>query len=594
MSNSDNTTGLMSGGMESWKMMTALFQMMLCIGSDGDILPHYRYASDIRDVTGFQDICMLDWSDIVLSAAASCLEMYLAITSKVLRVGDIPTVQYLVDCAVFHHVRLSRLFKSLQMSTTEKKKKRSSDGKRLLLVPWEKAVGGNKCHLLRQHVVECKLWMGANPRQIDTELSEGFHKETVKKVFIQSSKRHGKRQFEMATTLSRKQVLTHLLTTVNLERVTGGKRNRGNIEQGRDASPTPAARGYKFTSESTPFAKFDRWTPDEDDERMTLSGNVAELQQAQRSGQDLYLPDEDRVCFFHPCISEEILHNNVSAFYANHDSLPDMQDVEVFAIQSVKIADAGQAEWKALCKPAKVMSEDDYYDDREQNFSGAFCNIGDSETFVRILGIILFTGMEQQEDGHWETANYYTAFVQPFEQREGRESVQTYLPFPVMYPEFGDCDDEGPGRRQMFQYYFEDMDGLLGPSAIIRMAESICRRNAEGEVLDVDVLESEIMFANRESVPPFLVIDLRRFDWPKDESWDSTSYATGLVKHPNAVERVIDLYPPLSTLSKMQIEFELEDDGPEIETVADSLGAAHLSDYHEEDRETFNFLLADL
>ena len=148
------------------------------------------------------------------------------------------------------------------------------------------------------------------------------------------------------------------------------------------------ARGYKFTSESTPFAKFDRWTPDEDDERITLSGNVAELQQAQRSGQDLYLPDEDRVCFFHPCISEEILHNNVSAFYANHDSLPDMQDVEVFAIQSVKIADAGQAEWKALCKPAKVMSEDDYYDDREQNFSGAFCNIGDSETFVRILGIV--------------------------------------------------------------------------------------------------------------------------------------------------------------------------------------------------------------
>ena len=47
-------------------------------------------------------------------------------------------------------------------------------------------------------------------------------------------------------------------------------------------------------------------------------------------------------------------------------------------------------------------------------------------------------------------------------------------------------------------------------------------------------------------------------------------------------------------LAKMQIEFELEDDGPEIETVADSLGAAHLSDYHEEDRETFNFLLADL
>ena len=75
MSNSDNTTGLMSGGMESWKMMTALFQMMMCIGSDGDILPNHEYARAISDTTGFHDDCMLDWSDIVLSAAASCLEM---------------------------------------------------------------------------------------------------------------------------------------------------------------------------------------------------------------------------------------------------------------------------------------------------------------------------------------------------------------------------------------------------------------------------------------------------------------------------------------------------------------------------------------
>jgi len=581
MSNSDNTTGLMSGGMESWKMMTALFQMMICIGSGGDILPNHGHARAIREATGFRDDCMLDWSDIVLSAAASCLEMYLAITSKVLRVGDIPTVQYLVDCAVFHHVRLSRLFKSLQMSTTEKKKKRSSDGKRLSLVPWDEAVGGNKCHLLRQHVVESKLWMGANPRQIDTELSEGFHKETVKKVFAQSSKRHGKRQFEMATILSRQRVVTHLLTTVNLTRVSG-KRNRESLKQGGMASSATAERQYKFASESTPFAKFDRLTPDDGDDT---------------PGQDLFLPEKDRIRFFHPCISEEILHSSVSSFYASHHSLPDMQHVEVFAIQSVKIADAGQAEWKALCKPAKVMCEDDHYDDREQIFSGAFCNIGDSETFVRILGIVLFTGKEQQDDGHLETANYYTAFVQPFEQREGRESARTYLPFPVMYPEFGDRDDEGPGRRalQMFQYYFADMDGLLGPSAVIRMPESICRRNAKGEVLNVDILESASMFRFQESVPPFLVIDLRRFDWPKDESWNASSYATGLVKHPNAVDRIIDLYPPPSTLSEMQVQFGLEDEGPDadVDAAADSLDAFESSDDHDEDRETFAYLLAD-
>ena len=37
MANADNTTGLMSGGMESWKLASALFQMMICIGSDGRV-----------------------------------------------------------------------------------------------------------------------------------------------------------------------------------------------------------------------------------------------------------------------------------------------------------------------------------------------------------------------------------------------------------------------------------------------------------------------------------------------------------------------------------------------------------------------------
>ena len=583
MSNSDNTTGLMSGGMESWKMMSALFQMMMCIGANGSILPNRQYARAVGDVTGIREDCMLDFSDVVLSAAASCLEMYLAITSKVLRVGDIPTVQYLVDCAVFHHVRLSRLFKSLQMSTTEKKKKKSSNRKHLCLVPWDQAIGGNKCHLLRQHVVECKLWMGANPRQIDTELSEGFHKETVKKVFLQSSKRHDQRQFEMATVLSRKRVVAHLLKTVDLSQVTG-KRNRNSVIRGQEAAPTPlSTRSYLFASESTPFARFHWLTPDEDVD-MTSPDPV---------GQDLYLSEEDRICFFHPCISEEILHNNVSSFYANHHSLPNMRDVEVFAIQSVKIADAGKAEWMVLCKPAKVMSEDDYYDEREQSFSAAFCNIDDIETFVRIFGIVLFTGMEEQDDGQWMTANYYTVFVQPLEQREGGQSAKTYLPFPVMYPEFGDRDEEGSGRRdeRTFVYLYSDMDGLLGPSAVIRMPK-LFGGDAGGQLL-----ESESMFSNHDSVPPFLVIDLRRFDWPKDASWDSSSYATDLVAHPNAVQREIELYPSPVTLSEMQVAFGLEDEGPDADVdddVVDSLDAVQFHGPYEEDRETFDFLLADL
>jgi hypothetical protein len=151
MANADNTTGLMSGGMESWKLASALFQMMICIGSDGLVLPNQTDKHIFKGL-GFHEEGMQDISDIVLSAAAACLEMYFAITSKQLRKGDLPTVQYLVECSVFHHVRLSRLFKSLRLRPDGSK----SSSRERTLIEWCDAIGGNKCHLLLQHVVESK------------------------------------------------------------------------------------------------------------------------------------------------------------------------------------------------------------------------------------------------------------------------------------------------------------------------------------------------------------------------------------------------------------------------------------------------------
>ena len=53
------------------------------------------------------------------------------------------------------------------------------------------------------------------------------------------------------------------------------------------------------------------------------------------------------------------------------------------------------------------------------------------------------------------------------------------------------------------------------------------------------------------------------------------------------------LYPPPSTLSEMQVQFGLEDEGPDVDAAADSLDAFESSDDDEEDRETFAYLLAD-
>jgi hypothetical protein len=584
MSNSDNTTGLMSGGMESWKLIAALFQMMICIGSDGIILPNRTKVRTFRLATGFEDPCMQDVTDIVLSAAASCVEMYLAITSKVLRVGDIPTVQYLVDCAVFHHIRLSRFFKSLKFST-DAKKATSSSKTDLSLVPWEKAIGGNKCHLLRQHVVESKIMMGANPRQVDTELSEGFHKETVKKVFayllslihplmfltltpticckklfVRSSKRHNSRQAEMASMMSRERAVSNMLHTMNLQRVSGKRgRDHASTRGGVEAAGSLVLRGYHFSSETTQFAKFEK------------------------EGDRLLMSEEDRIRFFHPCISEEILNRDVSEFYKEH--LLDLKKVEVFAIQTLTVQDSGSAEWKLLCKPAKVLSEECDSDDREQLFSGAFGDIDGEgqETFVRVLGIVLFMGKRLKANGRYKLERCYVAFVQPFEERLPADSVDTYLPFPVMYPHFTQIEDGRRGGRiklkDAFTYYFLDIDALAGPAAIIRMPESI----------DGEILESRSMFESSRTVPPYLVIDTRRFVWPKDVAWNPSSYATDLVRHRNAVQRRIDLYPTASYLSNLQKELGLEDQGTLHGDIEDSLNCV---DDEDDDYEDFRFLVS--
>ena len=562
MSNSDNTTGLMSGGMESWKLISALFQMMVCIGSDGSVLPERSQIRNVRSNTGFTEECMLDISDIVLSAAAACVEMYFAITSKELRVGDIPTVQHLVDCAVLHHVRLSRLFKSLKLSTTVAKKAASS-GKDPNLVPWNKAIGGNKCHLLRQHLVESKIWMGANPRQTDTELSESFHKDTVKKTFVQSSKRHSTRQHEMATVLLRRRIVSNLMDAANLQQASS-KRARASAVFTADTG-NAGKRLYHFISESTPFAKFET-----SDDRFVLE-------------------DTQRQRFFHPCITDAILFDEVNRFYDRHDELSKLSGVEVFAIQSVTVKDSGKNAWKVLCKPAYVMAHDGDCDEGEQMFSGAFgCIDLEQDVFFRILGVVLFMGKRRTARGSREIQKcFYVAFMQPFEQRR-ESSIRTYLPFPVVYPEFRVVGRRNGRDIKRFAYYFEDLDGLARPAAVIRMPESIVEE-AEG------FLESDTTFSRYDFSPPFLAIDLSRFTWPKDRTWTPSSYAAEEVKHHQEQKRSIPLYPLPDKLSRLQNDFGLEAVLGTGAAVTDSLEAdVPAISPEEDDSEDLRFLLADL
>ena len=157
-------TGLMGGGMESWKLPCVLFTLMMCIGSNGEILPDY---SNGLSQIGLQDPILHDVSDVVLLACASVLEMYQMFISKELLYGDVDTLAYLVSNARYHHVRLAMLFKVLsEYKDGEDWSEYEFD--------WKLAIGGNKFHLL-QHMVEAKRDLGADTRISDTELCEQMH-----------------------------------------------------------------------------------------------------------------------------------------------------------------------------------------------------------------------------------------------------------------------------------------------------------------------------------------------------------------------------------------------------------------------------------
>ena len=118
--------------MESWKLPWVLFTLMMCIGSNGEILPDY---SNGLSQIGIEDTKLQDVSDVVLSACASVFEMYQMFISKTLLYGDVDTLVYLKSNARYHHLRLAMLFKILS-------KYKEGDDWRGAELSWELALGG--------------------------------------------------------------------------------------------------------------------------------------------------------------------------------------------------------------------------------------------------------------------------------------------------------------------------------------------------------------------------------------------------------------------------------------------------------------------
>jgi len=113
--NCDPHTGLMSGGMFSWKLLSGLVQIMFCIGSRGSVLP----IGNSMVSFGFTEPLISDVSDVVLSACASVVEMFAALQAGKCRYSEVSVIEYLIHNAGFHHLRLAMLLKAFTYCSVE-------------------------------------------------------------------------------------------------------------------------------------------------------------------------------------------------------------------------------------------------------------------------------------------------------------------------------------------------------------------------------------------------------------------------------------------------------------------------------------------
>lgn len=96
----------MSGGLEAWKLAPLLIIFAFSLGSDGSVVP---CTKEYLRSKGVADTKVLNPTDVILSACASCFEMHKALDAKTMLYDDYQRVLYLISAAKYHHVRLNVL-----------------------------------------------------------------------------------------------------------------------------------------------------------------------------------------------------------------------------------------------------------------------------------------------------------------------------------------------------------------------------------------------------------------------------------------------------------------------------------------------------
>ena len=125
---SDTSTTLPNGAKEAWKIPVLIWQLMFCIGSDGECIPN---TDDFfRDELGFEDELILNPTEVILQALASAIEVYILLKTHSIWYQESFTLDYLFSVFKFNFLRVLKMGKMFEeCKKTPLKKLQKNGGK---------------------------------------------------------------------------------------------------------------------------------------------------------------------------------------------------------------------------------------------------------------------------------------------------------------------------------------------------------------------------------------------------------------------------------------------------------------------------------
>ena len=97
-------TGLLSGGMEAWKLKSLLLQLLLSIGEKGHIVPN---KSDwFQQKTGLSKrLFIANITEVIIAASSTALEFSVMLRARRSTPSYIQYLDYMEQVTHYHHIR---------------------------------------------------------------------------------------------------------------------------------------------------------------------------------------------------------------------------------------------------------------------------------------------------------------------------------------------------------------------------------------------------------------------------------------------------------------------------------------------------------